>query len=168
MADPFRKAVSGEPLRVPARTWNTFLDAARAHRDRQEDVGREATPAVTDGGIVLLRNNTGAALAQFDVAALGLPIIVPADNEAEFRGRVTFEGGTPSVPEDLGEWAVVLEAIPTDGIGRARVSGLVQARLYAPVQPVIIPAEGDEDAFLFLHHGVVRGEVLKVYRTGCE
>jgi len=122
----------GQPISgIPAAAYNAALDAARAHQQSGTLFDRKAALQAV-GPVVWVRNNTGSALARFDVTALGLPIIVPADNESEFEQQVMFEGGTPSVPADLGEWAITLEPIPAGKIGRAMVSGLCQVRLYVP------------------------------------
>jgi len=121
----------GQPFSMSARTHNAMADAARAQQHSGTVVGRKAALQAA-GPVIWVRNNTGSALHACDVVALGLPIIVPSDNESEFEQQVTFEGGTPSVPADLGEWAVVIEPIPAGKIGRARASGLCQVRLYVP------------------------------------
>jgi len=128
----FDHAHPGQPISgIPAAAYNAALDAARAYQQSGTLVGRKAALQAAPSEI-WVRNNSAAAVHAFDVLALGLPIIVPADNESEFEQQVMFEGGTPSVPADLGEWAVCLEPIPAGKIGRARASGLCQVRLYVP------------------------------------
>ena len=90
--------------------------------------GRSAALASADHGVIWVRNNTGAALAQFSAVALGTPIIVPGDNESEFKQRVTFEAGTPAAG-DRGEIAIVIERIPAGKIGRAVKDGVVQCKV---------------------------------------
>jgi hypothetical protein len=34
------KVKSGDSLRIPAATYNAFVEAARAHRERQQDSGQ--------------------------------------------------------------------------------------------------------------------------------
>ncbi|MFO8015087.1 MAG: hypothetical protein R6X20_17505, partial [Phycisphaerae bacterium] len=129
MADPFRKAVSGEPLRVPARTWNTFLDAARAHRDRQEDVGREAQAAGHESGVVFVKNTTETDLARFDVLGIDGVLIAPADNEAEFLGRTAVTGVEPTA-DHTGRFVILLEPVRAGALGRAMLQGVTRVRLY--------------------------------------
>jgi len=140
MAD-LERVQTGQPFRPKAGDWNAFADAARAYQDGRRPPKAHPMPGPADGGVVLVRNGSGTDRAQFDVLALGLPIITPADNESEFRQRPAFEGGTPSVPDDLGEFAVLLEPIPAGKIGRARASGICPVRLYVPVDETVAFAD---------------------------
>jgi len=36
MTEPLKKVASGDPLKIPAQTFNTFIDAARDFRARQQ------------------------------------------------------------------------------------------------------------------------------------
>jgi len=121
MGDPFCKAISGQPVRVPAQTWNAFLDAARAHRDRQEDVGREARP-LGNSGIVLVKNATGADVGRFGVLGIDDVLITPGDNEAEFLSRTALTGVTPTA-DHRGRFVVLLEPLRAGALGRAVVTG---------------------------------------------
>jgi len=124
----FNHVHPGQPLGISAEAHNAMLDAARAHRQAGTLAGREAARAVADRGVIWVRNNTGAALDQFGVVAIGLPIITADANENEFKQRVTFEGGTPAA-SDTGQFAVVIEAIPAGKIGRAVIAGPVQVKV---------------------------------------
>jgi len=128
MAD-LQHVESGQPFRPKAGDWNAFCDAARAHQGGARPPKARPMPGPADGGVVLVRNGSGAGRDQFDVLALGAPVITPADNESAFRQRPAFEGGTPSVPDDLGEFAVLLEPIPAGRIGRARAAGVCQVKV---------------------------------------
>ena len=46
MAEPLKKVASGDPLAIPAETFNTFIDMARDYRSRQVGVvaGRSVRP----------------------------------------------------------------------------------------------------------------------------
>jgi len=121
MGDPFRKAISGEPLRIPAQTWNAMLEVAQAHRDRQEHLGREARPRGT-GGIVLVKNATGADVGRFSVLGVEGVVITPTDNEAEFLGRTALTGVAPTT-DHRGRFVVLLEPLRAARLGRAVVTG---------------------------------------------
>ena len=64
-----RKVQSGDPLRIPAGTFNAIIDAVRDHQQRQQ--GREQTsfPAVRQSGIIRVRNDSGTDRERFDVPA---------------------------------------------------------------------------------------------------
>ena len=118
----------GQPGHISADAYNAAMDAARAHRQAGPLAGHGAALASADHDVIWVRNNTGSALAQFSAVALGTPIIVPGDNESEWKQRVTFEAGTPAVG-DRGEVAVVIERIPAGKIGRAVKNGVVQCKV---------------------------------------
>jgi hypothetical protein len=56
-----KKVTSGEPLRIPAETFNTFVDAARDFQSRQRSRSASRTPERMENGIVPVRNGSGAA-----------------------------------------------------------------------------------------------------------
>ena len=66
MVDTLKKVKSGDPLRIPAATFNAMIDAARDHQQRRQ--GREQTsfPAFRQSGIVLARNDSGSDRDRFD------------------------------------------------------------------------------------------------------
>ena len=41
MGDPFKKVQRGDRLRIPAETFNTFIDAAKDFRNRTQNVARQ-------------------------------------------------------------------------------------------------------------------------------
>ena len=67
MADALRKVKSGDPLRIPAATFNAMIDTARDYQQRKQ--GREQTsfPAFRQSGIVLVRNDSGSDRDRFEV-----------------------------------------------------------------------------------------------------
>jgi len=54
-----KKVKPGDPLVIPAATYNTFVEAARDYLDCRNDQGQEAHPAARNSGIVLVRNDSG-------------------------------------------------------------------------------------------------------------
>ena len=134
----FNHVHPGQPLGISAEAHNAMLDAARAHRQAGTLAGREAARAVADRGVIWVRNNTGAALDQFGVVAIGLPIITADANENEFKQRVTFEGGTPAA-SDTGQFAVVIEAIP---------AGTKVVKFAAPIGSATCPIQPGEHVHL--------------------
>ena len=46
MAGPMQKVKRGDPLVIPASTFNTFVDAARDFQKRQSDRSREGDRAL--------------------------------------------------------------------------------------------------------------------------
>jgi len=129
MGDNFKKVRPGEPLKIPAETFNTFIDAAqyvRAHRhDRAGGTGAD----VRRQTVVPVRNDSGGDRGRFDVLAIDGSIITAEENLAEFKNRVALVGVTPQYPDHLGQFAVLLEPVAAGRIGRGCVSGVCPARV---------------------------------------
>lgn len=118
----------GERLRLGAKTFNTLIGAARAFQSQQRIFSSGTTNEVRKTDIVLVRNDSGADVAQFDVLEVSAPLIGPADNAMEFRQRVMAKGVAP-VEDGNGKFVVTLEPIADGKIGRAVVIGAAIARI---------------------------------------
>ena len=94
MADHLKKVQPGDPLAIPAATFNTFIDAVRDFQARTRGLAQGATPAVRRAAIVLIRNDSGYDRGRFDVLGIDSPIITPTDNEDAFKNQVAFSGST--------------------------------------------------------------------------
>jgi hypothetical protein len=60
MSDTLKKVKAGDPLVIPAATFNTFVDAARDFLARQHRQTQSGTPSGRHNCIVLVRNGSGA------------------------------------------------------------------------------------------------------------
>jgi len=127
--DPFKKALPGQRLVIPADAFNGFVDAANYVRAGQHNTASDATDEFRQTGIVRVRNNSGFALPRFAVLALSEPIIGPAANLQEFKNKVNFEGGTPYDPIAVGRFAVLLEPLDVNAIGRGIIAGVTPVKL---------------------------------------
>jgi hypothetical protein len=143
-----------------------FLDAARAVREHKQ-FGTEASQFFRQSGIVKVKNASGADRGRFAVLGLTEPIILPADNPAEFKRQVTFEGVVPAKNVHKGKFAVLLEPVADGKIGLAVVAGVVPVRLQVDPAKLYDCAEiidGNTLALVNLPHGSAR--VLWVEATG--
>jgi hypothetical protein len=128
----------GQPLRIPAPDWNAMTDAARADRARRASLsGRLPGERRTDSTVILVRNDSGADLLQYDVLGLGkgtadvLP--TPDDNEDAFlNGSPFFLGALPDEDVHAGRFCIILGALPKGRIGPAAIAGVVP--IYVNVQ----------------------------------
>ena len=109
--------------------FNGFVDAANYVRARQHNTESDAADEFRQTGIVRVRNNSGFALPRFAVLALSEPIIGPAANLQEFKNKVYFEGGTPYDPIAAGRFAVLLEPLDVNAIGRGIVAGVTSVTI---------------------------------------
>lgn len=127
--DPHKKVLPGQKLEVPAEAFNSFIEAARYVRARQHGTQSEAGAEVRQTGIVKVRNKTGADRDRFNVLALDKPIIGPTDNLEELKSKLNFDGIVPPDPVKPGRFAVLLEPLRQDAIGRGVVAGVTLVRL---------------------------------------
>ena len=73
MGDPFKKVQRGEPLRIPAETFNTFIDAAKDFRQRTQNRGQSSLANFADSGIVLVKNASGGDRDRYDILGIDSP-----------------------------------------------------------------------------------------------
>src|SRR4051812_46946673 len=114
MGEQFQKAREGEPLKIPASTYNAFIDAAVAHRS---SFGTSGSPSGAkqakqkSADIVLVQNVSGTSLNQYAAVTFTDPVVLPDDNEDEFKKRVVLKVNVPFGTE-RGNWFVLQEPLP--------------------------------------------------------
>jgi len=128
MATTLNKVRSGDPLVIPAATYNAFVDVARDHRERQRSATKDGAPDWRQTGIVLVRNDSGADRERFDVLGVSGPVITPTDNADAFKERVAIKGVTPTTAH-AGRFVVLLEPAKAGLFGRGCVDGVCVARV---------------------------------------
>ena len=131
------KVKFGDPLRIPASTFNAFIDAAEDLKRRQRDQGQSSGKSGARPGTILVKNNSGADRARFDVLGVDGPLFDPADNEDAFLEQVVFGGSTPDAESHTGKFVVLAEPVQDGWLGRAWVAGTFPAW-------VDIVAQGDQ------------------------
>jgi hypothetical protein len=95
VSDTLRKVKPGDPLAIPAATFNTFVDAARDFLARQHQQAQSGTPSGRHNCIVLVRNDSGADRQRFDVLGISGPVFDPASDEDAFKNYPAMAGVTP-------------------------------------------------------------------------
>lgn len=129
MAEMFKHVRAGDPLAISAGDYNGAMDAARAHRERERGTGREAKPSLRQGDVVLIRNDSGGDADRFGVLGIDGPVVDPADDDLEFKGRVALSGVEPTRADHLGVFSVLLEPIADGKTGIGQVSGVCVAKV---------------------------------------
>jgi hypothetical protein len=120
---------SGQPTKSlrSAETFNYLLEAARAvHEDRGANFMPPAIGGGAAPGVILVKNTSGGTVDRFGVLGLGAALITPTANAVEFKNQIVLEGDTPVAS---GPFAVLLEPLLDDAIGRAVVAGAVQVQI---------------------------------------
>lgn len=127
-----KKVRAGEPLRIPASTFNTFIDAARDYRNRTHGMGAGAAaraPGV-DTGRILVRNDSGADADRFGILGIDSIVISPTDNADEFKNRPILSLIAPAVPDHSENFVVLAEPLRHEAtvadrpIGEAVIDGI--------------------------------------------
>jgi len=178
MGDDLRKVRPGEPLRVPARAYNAFVDAALDLKRRQQD---RFSGDLRDGGrqhgVVPVRNDTGSDLERYHVMAIDGPLFPPGDEGPEhtFQNRMALKGIEPNEETPPGRFVVAREPIPAGELGLCVIHGATPARLYVeeeehtfadikPGERVLVSGGSGGTAILWKEDGV--GEKWAVVDIG--
>jgi hypothetical protein len=138
-SNEFKRVKSGEPLQIPASTYNAMVDAAEANRNRKLNLSQ--VNRVFDSLFVHVVNNTGKALPRFSV--VGLDGAFQTEDLDEFCNRIVFKGVIPK-KEHKGKFAVIQQDAENGAVVRACVFGTTIAKVAASSD-----SETDEDKIRF-------------------
>ena len=136
---PLKHVKSGDPMRIPAPTFNMLIDAGNDFLKRKMSmVGAVGAELPSGPGLILVRNETGGSIDRFAVLQLDSmddtddPVIDPDDNFEEFARRPVFDATAPLDPhsytkrpaiviaqEPAISWGIVPAVI--DGVSVAKV-----------------------------------------------
>ncbi len=118
----------GQKLSVPADLMNVL------RRMAQDYLAGDATGA--GGGVAgghpeqaLIRNDSGATVTRFGILGIDDVLFTPDDHLGKFQSGYAFKGVTPAVPDHVGKFAVMLEAVPAGLIGRGLLVGNVAVQV---------------------------------------
>ena len=129
MGDHLKKVQSGDPLKIPAATFNTFIDAARDFQARTSNRGRNVEPGFRRSGIVPVKNASGTDCGRFSVLGIDSPVFTPPEGLESFQNQVVLVGATPSESAHAGGFVILLEPIADCEIGMACVDGVVPVQV---------------------------------------
>lgn len=124
-----QKVQPGEKLRITARTFNAFIDAAQAHQANRHSLLVPGQRTQANQSLVWVRNDSGEDRARFDVLALGDPLFTPDDALIEFQNRPSFEGISPVSDTHFESFVVLQEPIPDGGMGLGLVTGVTACQV---------------------------------------
>ena len=141
MSESIQKVRSGDPLRIPASSYNAFVDAAKDFQTRSIKQGAAPERSARHSGIIFVRNMTQSDRARFDILGISAPVFSSTDNPESFQNDVVFDGVTPATLGNahVGRFVVLLEPVKAGGVAQAMISGVV-------VCQVNIVADGDKFA----------------------
>ena len=90
MGDSFKKVRTGDKLRIPATTYNAFIDTTMELRRREQNTTSENSPTFRQSGIIKVKNCSGQDRERFDVLGIDVPIFLPNQNENSFKKTPTL------------------------------------------------------------------------------
>lgn len=147
------KPVSGDPLRIAARDWSDVLDLIDA---RADVLANPLEHPSRSRDVIRVKNQVGSNLSRWSVVAVGNPVIAVATNLQRFQESLLFDGDSPT---SSGDFAILLQPLPTGEIGHAVVSGIV------PVQ-VDVSSEADSAGWDRAHAAAASTDKLVLDSTG--
>ncbi|MBI9017379.1 MAG: hypothetical protein JEZ07_08985 [Phycisphaerae bacterium] len=123
----FEKAVSGQPIKIPASDYNAAMAAAEAYQKQISNPSVNINP--DDADVVMVRNSSGGNLVRYAVLQIAGPMFEPAVNLDSFKDYVGFDG--EAVSDDTLPFVIVQEPIAAGEVGRALVTGIT-------VSPILV------------------------------
>jgi hypothetical protein len=123
---------AGDPLRIPARTWDEILSTiawVKGQRDRTGVGMGGGGRGLVAGSILWIRNDSGADVSAYSILGITGVVYSPADNLLSFKGEPTLKGTTPAWPAHDGNFVVLLEPALAGGLARAIASGFIAAQV---------------------------------------
>jgi len=132
MGDTLKKVKPGDPLAIPAATFNTFVDSARDYLQRRHSQRQQGTPSGRHNCIIHVRNDSGADRERYEVLGIDSPIFDPASDEEAFKNAPAMAGVTPAEDDHAGKFVVLLEPVAAGELALAVAAGAVPVRLDVP------------------------------------
>jgi len=127
---PLNKVTKGARLAIPAEAYNSFVDAAVAHRERGR-IGGNPLVATPGSGVVRVRNDSGLDRGRFDILSpesAPLAPLTPSVAIEEFLRVIVLGAVTPTLAHS-GRALVLLEPIAANRVGLALADGVTHARV---------------------------------------
>ena len=124
------KVRSGENVTIKASTWNSFIDAANYVKEARQNQRGKGLRSGIQTGIVLVKNAESELRDRFSALVLSDIAVPPNLNEDEFVSCPPVFIGQKMTEEREGKpYAILLEPLAKDQIGRAMVLGIVPAKV---------------------------------------
>jgi len=134
-----KKVRPGQPLQVPAGTFNSFIDAAEDFKARTRGKGQGPPGGGLwsrgDGGRILVRNDSGATADRFAILGVDTIVIAESANSDQFKSRPLLSVIAPAVPTHSENFVVLAEPLRHEAtvadrpIGEAVIDGITVAQI---------------------------------------
>ena len=124
------KVRAGEAVAIKASTWNAFVDAANFVKEARQNQWGKGLKSGVDVGIVLVKNAGSTLYDRFTALVLNDIAVPPNANEDEFVSCASVFIGQRMTDEREGKpYAILLQPLGPDEIGRAMVLGVTPAKV---------------------------------------
>ncbi|MCE5280348.1 MAG: hypothetical protein ABFD92_07900 [Planctomycetaceae bacterium] len=123
-----KKVHSGDPMVIPASMYNSMVDLVNQSRGGKLAGGAAASQTAAPAGQVLIRNDSGADRARYDILGIDGLVFTPDDGLENFHNRVTLKGSTPTEAHK-GKFVILAEPAAAGELARAYISGLCPVQL---------------------------------------
>jgi len=133
MANLFQKVKPGDPLKIPATTYNAMVDAAAAMSNLRRDVNLGAAKNFPSH-YILVKNCSGEDIDSFGILGIDGPVFGPDDSLDSFKYDLILKGVKPDGSHNS-KYVVIQEPATKDSIVRACAIGVTVAKI----------KDGDED-----------------------
>lgn len=120
---------ANEPPIFSATGWNAAMRAAEAHDQDllSQTVSRLA--ATTSHNIILVKNTSGAVRDPLHILGLGDWTVTPGTDFEALAEHLCLDGATPATTTHKYKWAVLLDGLGENEVGRAVLGGLVLVKV---------------------------------------
>jgi len=129
VADVLKKVKSGDPLKIPAQTFNTFIEVAQDYQARKFNTGQFPQRDFSQSGIVLVKNSTIYDCDRFGILGINGPVFSPTDNLEGFKNKVVLTASVPSDSYHTGKFVIAQEPIRAGQIGSAWIAGVCPVQI---------------------------------------
>ena len=120
--DPLRKVSAGDPFKISAATFNSFVEAAKANQQRNLN---QVGPGGNGGNpnMLFVRNDTGADVGLYNVLGIGNLVISPSGSTGQLQQNIAISCKTPS-GGSRGNFVVTAQPIGNGKFGHAWADGV--------------------------------------------
>lgn len=115
----FTHVRKNDTFSVTASTFNSMLDAAKAHQNSRNNT--TVPPGQGEKIRVLVKNTSGSDLSKYNILGIAGMVFLPT--EEGFQQYLTITGYTPTAGTHEGSFVILDEAIPNGEFGRAILWG---------------------------------------------
>lgn len=123
------KVVSGEPLRVPADTWNAMIAATQYTEDLRGKKSAEKRRDHPPDGLYRVKNDTDEYMPRFSILGIDEPLFDPAVHLDAFKQEIIPRVIKPDADEHLCRFVVLWDPLQPGEVGRAWIDGLALVKV---------------------------------------